>query len=200
MAAVDGGTATKCELNDTEEINGVTYYYYTKYVGVADINSTITAYLTDGTSTVTVDDYSVADYCDTAITDTRDEQTLCEALLTYGYYAEIYKDGSSSIDDYDDMTNYDVSAIESTKYGGTTTTGVAKALTLYDEICIKLYLTSDVVSNSATFTVDGETYTPVADTSVDGYSYSTLPRIWIESIRFITLTDRLLQPTAFTPT
>lgn len=172
MASVDGGTETKCELNDTEEINGVTYYYYTMYVGVADIDSTITAYLTDETSTVNLSDYSVAEYCNLAINEAWEEKALCEALLTYGYYAEIYKDGSSSISDYDDMTSYDVGDIDSTKYESSSPTGVAKALTLYDEICIKLYLTDAVVSDSATFVVNGVTYTPVADTTVSGYTYS----------------------------
>ncbi|MCD8007324.1 MAG: hypothetical protein LUF29_10290, partial [Oscillospiraceae bacterium] len=71
------------------------YYRYIVYVSPTQFDTTITATLTDSSTTISVSDYSVYQYCEAAITsDESDElyavKDLCEAVLVYGYYAEIY--------------------------------------------------------------------------------------------------------------
>ncbi|MCD8005458.1 MAG: hypothetical protein LUF29_00570 [Oscillospiraceae bacterium] len=82
--------------DETKTISGVTYYRYIVYVSPTDFDTTITATLTDGTTSVAVSDYSVYDYCATVLgtDDTSSElyavKDLCEAVLNYGYYASEY--------------------------------------------------------------------------------------------------------------
>ncbi len=170
LVASINGTSVNTVTAETKTIGGVTYYRYTVYVSVADINSTIKAYLTDGTTTVEVSDYSVATYCTEAASVSDKESALCQALLTYGYYTGVLVEEETNITDYTDMSSLEVD-IDSDTYGSTDTTGVAKTLALDSTISIRMYLTSEVASD-ATFTVNGTTLT--VNETTDDYS-STYP-------------------------
>ncbi|MCD8006221.1 MAG: hypothetical protein LUF29_04505 [Oscillospiraceae bacterium] len=124
--------------------------------------------MTDSSTTVSVSDYSVYQYCEAAITsDESDElyavKDLCEAVLVYGYYAEIYAGeenstlpgnlttilGSDWLTTNDVVTwdNPEIEAISSdpdvTKYLALDSNGI--------------YVIFEVTDTASTYTVNGET-------------------------------------------
>ncbi len=168
-ATVGEDSEQEITAGDTKTISGVTYYRYTVYVSVADINSDISAYLSDGTSTVTVPDYSVATYCsETGESDA--EYDLCNALLTYGYYTGVYTNKTTNITGYTDLSEV---SIDSETYGNTSTEGYAKSIVLDDKVSIVVYMTDSVCSSDSTFKVGSKTLTPTArSVTVDEVTYS----------------------------
>ncbi|MCD8345066.1 MAG: hypothetical protein LUC38_03790 [Oscillospiraceae bacterium] len=167
----DGENSRSAEIthgdSKTDGAGGTTQYYrYTVYVGVTEINSTITATISYGDNVVEVMDYSVATYCSTAIDYSMDESDLCTALLKYGYYAGVFNSKDTGLSNYADLSSVSVS-IDSETYGSTATTGYAKTLVLDDVIYIRVY-----VNSSDAVYVDGVAYTPESNTEVEGYSYS----------------------------
>ncbi len=175
-ATVGDGTQQTISSTETCTINGTEYYCYTVYVKPTEIDSTIVAYLSDGTNTVKASDYSVYSYCSYAITTAgwESEKELCEAVLNYGYYAQLWQNESSSIDI---KTNLDSSWTnpvadnwtELEGYGSTTTDGVKKTLALGSGVYIRMYLT-EAVASDATFTVNGETLEKVSSSDYEGYT------------------------------
>ncbi|MCD7784777.1 MAG: hypothetical protein LUH18_04245 [Oscillospiraceae bacterium] len=171
LVATVGGVKAETVHAANKTIGGVTYYRYTVYVSVADINSTISAYLTDGTTTVSVSDYSVATYCTEAASVSDKESALCQALLTYGYYTGVLINETTDITGYTEASTITVN-IDAVEYGSTETTGVAKTLALDSTISIRMYLTSDVASG-AMFTVNGNelTVNETTDSYKSDYPY-----------------------------
>ncbi|MCD7785305.1 MAG: hypothetical protein LUH18_06995 [Oscillospiraceae bacterium] len=153
----------KYDAAEQKTIDDVTYYHYTVYVNPTQINSSINAYLTDGTNKVELDNYSVYDYCAYAITTETEVwqkvEALCEAVLNYGYYAEKwYNNGSSALqtqikgldkDWTDPVTNFSLS--ELSDYAKESD-GIDKTLALDGGVYIRVYVTD----TTATYTVDGE--------------------------------------------
>ncbi|MCD8007144.1 MAG: hypothetical protein LUF29_09345, partial [Oscillospiraceae bacterium] len=148
------------------------YYRYIVYVSPTQFDTTITAYLTDGSTTVSVSDYSVYAYCTAAMTsDESDElyavKDLCEAVLNYGYYVEKWLDGSSSIDILDidltwtDPVKYGTWDVDLSTYSSTANGIEGKTLALDGEgIFIRLY-----VSDSSTYTVSSKDIISGSDSS-----------------------------------
>ncbi|MCD7847723.1 MAG: hypothetical protein LUG49_06830 [Oscillospiraceae bacterium] len=178
-ATIDGETITVEASSEKKTVDGVEYYRYIVYVNPTQIDSTITAYLTNTDETVNVSttDYSVYTYCEKAIKNTDGtwdaEKPLCEAVLNYAYYAEVYAENTStlqsSLQTLDSAWENPVSDTWAalTGYDDTATSGVKKTLALSEGIYIRMYLTSDVASG--TFTVNEETLTLV-DSDLEGYS------------------------------
>ncbi|MCD8005579.1 MAG: hypothetical protein LUF29_01185 [Oscillospiraceae bacterium] len=101
LIAFIGGTSVETVFAEPRTIDNVEYYRYTVYVSPTELDSSITAYLTYGTTTVTTPDYSVYTYCEKAIKNEdgtwNAEKPLCEALLNYGYYLETWLGETSTI-------------------------------------------------------------------------------------------------------
>ncbi|MCC8130231.1 MAG: discoidin domain-containing protein [Ruminococcus sp.] len=151
---------------DGTEDNTTEYYRYTVYVGVAEINSTITATITNGTNSSAVTDYSVATYCSTAIESNLAESSLCTALLTYGNYARVVNGDSAELDSsYKLEDDYSVSISDDYGEETTSTSGYLKTLALGDVIYIRVYM-----ATSQTVKVDGVEYEPVTNSDYEGYT------------------------------
>ncbi len=175
LVASYGSTSGTYTAGEVKTVGGIEYYRYTVYVGVADINSDITAYLTtsDGSGYSDAGTYSVAEYCTSSIEDDDDGASLCQALLTYGYYAGVYTGESTGITGYTDASSISISIDESTYSSDVTSTdGFIKTLTLGDVISVGVYMTSEMASTYGSFIVDGETYTPVSNSDLSGTEYS----------------------------
>lgn len=160
VASIDGTDEIQTvSASGSMTVDNAVYYRYTVYVNPTQFSSTISAYLTDGTNSTATYDYSVATYCKKAIERGWDESELCKALLNYGDYATAYYSGIStcSLDGVDGWTDPVAGewTADLSKYSGTETEGTAKALLLGDSVVIRVYMTSDVASESDVFTVGG---------------------------------------------
>ncbi|MCC8195929.1 MAG: hypothetical protein LIO49_03850 [Ruminococcus sp.] len=160
VASIDGTDETQTvSATGSMTVDDAIYYRYTVYVNPTQFSSTISAYLTDGTNSTATYDYSVATYCTKAIERGWDESDLCKALLNYGDYVTAYYSGIStcSLDGVDGWTDPVAGewTADLSEYSGTETEGTAKALLLGDSVVIRVYMTSDVASESDVFTVGG---------------------------------------------
>ncbi|MCD7847651.1 MAG: hypothetical protein LUG49_06455 [Oscillospiraceae bacterium] len=178
--SIDGTAVDDVKASETKKVNDIEYYRYIVYVSPTQLDSDISVTLTDGTNTVAVDTYSVYDYCEYAITDTSGEwdaeKPLCEALLNYGYYVEILKNGSSSIDIKKDLDSswtdpvtgtWDADFISIDTSDGVT----GKTLALDGTgIYIRLY-----VSDNAGFTVSGKEVITGTDGTYGNYIEFKIP-------------------------
>ncbi len=160
MASIGTSSYQKYTAAESKTIDEITYCRYTVYVNPTQVESDIYAYLTNGSDTVSIDTFSVYDYCNTAITTTgwEAEKPVCEAVLNYAYYATVYAGSSSdlqntlqSIDSTwsDPVSSIDVSSLSSY---ATSSDSVEKTLVLGSGVYIRVY----VDDASATYTVDGE--------------------------------------------
>ncbi|MCD7822638.1 MAG: hypothetical protein LUG86_01260 [Oscillospiraceae bacterium] len=166
-AAIGSGSTTKYELDDTVTISstGITYCRYTVYVKPTDLTLTITATLTDGSSTVAVSNYSVSTYCTKAIENEDGSwsdatKALCEAVLNYGYYLDLWIDGTntSNIDtilglDSEWSDPVGTGNVDLSSYSVTSDGVEGKSLALDGEgIFIRIY----GIDTSKTYTVSGK--------------------------------------------
>ncbi|MCD8005460.1 MAG: hypothetical protein LUF29_00580 [Oscillospiraceae bacterium] len=174
--SVDGVTDKVYADGETKEVKGYTYYRYIVYVSPTQLTSTITASLKSSSGTlVSLDNYSVYQYCEAAITsdstsDLYEVKDLCAAVLNYGYYVETWLNGSSSINIQNDIDSSwddpvdDTWDVDLSSYGNTATTGVTKSLALDGTgIYIRVY----GIDTSKTYTVSGKEVT----TGNDGSDY-----------------------------
>ncbi|MCD7770968.1 MAG: hypothetical protein LUH23_02620 [Oscillospiraceae bacterium] len=160
LVATVGGTSADTVTAETKTISGVTYYRYTVYVSPTDVSSEIVATLTDGTNEIDAGTFSAYDYCEYALTTDgwEDERALCEAVLNYAYYAQLYVGGESSLQDSIASLDADwtdpVAAWDETISNVCESDGISKSLALNrDGIYVVVY----VGDNTSTYTVDGET-------------------------------------------
>ncbi|MCD7785124.1 MAG: hypothetical protein LUH18_06040 [Oscillospiraceae bacterium] len=169
-ATIDGETAETVTAETKTLSDGVTYYRYTVYVKPTQISSGIVAYLSDGSNKVDAGTYSVYEYCEYAINasgvEWEEVEDLCEAVLNYGYYAQVWYNNSestlqSSIRSLDSAWTDPTSSFNLSSLSGyaTTSDGIKKTLALDGGVYIRIYVTD----TSATYSVDGETLEVEAD-------------------------------------
>ncbi len=175
VAEIDGADETQTVYSGrSKTIDDSVYYRYTVYVKPTQFNSTISAYLTDGTNSTDIYEYSVATYCLKAISGGWDESDLCKAILNYGdyataYYSQISINSLENVDDWSDPVAEEWTA-DLSEYSGTETEGVAKALLLGDSVVIRVYMTSGVACEDDTFSVDGTSLT-LHELENESYAY-----------------------------
>ncbi len=177
----------------------VTYYRYTVNVSSVQMTSAISATLLKDDESCQTVTYTVRKYCESAISNEWETAELCQSLLHYGGYAQVYfNSATDNLANEDEEGTLGLAAVDPVEFWEDSVSGYeavvsdtmpeaiaadedgnrfGATLLLESETVIRLYfnLADGYDTNAVTFTVDGEPLTiqtaTGADSGFESYSY-----------------------------